>query len=146
MSKYTEGWLRQLAQENPDLLRENPDLLVGTSASPTPAKDSEKDKLKDEFEMLWRHIDGPALDQEYTFHPGRKWRFDYAHPDAKVAIELEGGVWSNGRHVRGQGFIDDAEKYNSAALHGWTVFRLATGMVTMEWVEAIADYIEGMDW
>lgn len=29
---------------------------------------------------------------EYRFHPTRKWRFDFAIPHIKVAIEIEGGL------------------------------------------------------
>jgi hypothetical protein len=43
---------------------------------------------------------------------------------SKTAIELEGGIWIQGRHTRARGFQNDAEKYNTAQLLGWTVFRL----------------------
>lgn len=61
--------------------------------------------------------------KEYKFHPVRKWRFDYAIPEHKIALEVEGGVWTEGRHVRAQGFLGDMEKYNTATLMGWRVFR-----------------------
>jgi very-short-patch-repair endonuclease len=60
---------------------------------------------------------------EYKFHPTRKWRFDLAIPDVKLAIEIEGGVYTKGRHTRGSGFIKDIEKYNEAAINGWTLLR-----------------------
>lgn len=65
----------------------------------------------------------PAPVAEYRFHKTRKWRFDYAWPDIKVALEIEGGVWTGGRHTRGAGFLRDIEKYNAAAVAGWTVLR-----------------------
>lgn len=61
--------------------------------------------------------------REYQFHGLRKWRFDFAWPNIKIAVEVEGGVWTGGRHTRGKGFIDDCEKYNQAALGGWMVLR-----------------------
>lgn len=61
--------------------------------------------------------------KEYQFHPKRKWRFDYALPQHKIALEVEGGVWTGGRHIRAQGFLGDMEKYNTATLMGWRVFR-----------------------
>lgn len=61
--------------------------------------------------------------KEYRFHPNRLWRFDYAIPEHKIALEVEGGVWTDGRHVRAQGFLGDMEKYNTATLMGWRVFR-----------------------
>lgn len=69
--------------------------------------------------------------REYLFAEGlkRKWRFDFAWPGAKVALEVEGGTWHNGRHARGKGIEKDIEKYNMAALLGWMVVRATTDMV-----------------
>lgn len=61
--------------------------------------------------------------REYQFHPTRKWKFDFAFPDQKLAVEIEGGIWTNGRHTRGSGYRGDMEKYNAAALLGWKVLR-----------------------
>lgn len=60
---------------------------------------------------------------EYRFYDKRRWRFDFAIPSRKIAIEIEGGVWTNGRHTRGKGYIGDMEKYNFAALLGWRILR-----------------------
>ena len=61
--------------------------------------------------------------KEYKFHPVRKWRFDYAIPEHKIALEVEGGVWTGGRHTSSVGFLKDMEKYNTATLMGWRVLR-----------------------
>lgn len=61
--------------------------------------------------------------KEHRFYQPRKWRFDYALPRYKIAVEVEGGVWTAGRHIRPQGFLGDIEKYNTATLLGWRVFR-----------------------
>ena len=63
--------------------------------------------------------------EEFRFHPTRKWRFDFAWPHARLAVEVEGGVWNRGRHTRGSGFVPDCEKYNEAVMHGWRVLRYA---------------------
>jgi hypothetical protein len=65
----------------------------------------------------------PAPVPEFIFARPRKWRFDFAWPDKMVALEIEGGVWSGGRHTRGAGFLGDMEKYNQAAVMGWRVVR-----------------------
>jgi len=65
-------------------------------------------------------------EEEYRFDPSRKWRFDFAYPDKKIAIEVEGGVFQQGRHTRGKGFTADCEKYNRATELGWSVYRYTT--------------------
>jgi very-short-patch-repair endonuclease len=60
---------------------------------------------------------------EFKFHDTRKWRFDFALVNEKIAIEIEGGAYTNGRHTRGKGFIADMEKYNTATILGWKVLR-----------------------
>ena len=60
---------------------------------------------------------------ELKFHPTRKWRADYAIPSAMLLLEIDGAVWSGGRHTRGAGFIADQEKLNNAAIMGYRVLR-----------------------
>lgn len=72
----------------------------------------------------------PAPVQEHRFHPVRKWRFDLAWPDRMIAVEVDGGVWSGGRHTRGAGFIADCKKINEATAMGWRVFRFPTPHVS----------------
>ena len=66
---------------------------------------------------------------EHKFHDTRRWRFDLAFMDAKLAVEVEGGIWNYGRHNRASTFIKDMEKYNNACLLGWNLLRLSTDMV-----------------
>ena len=60
---------------------------------------------------------------EYQFAKPRRWRFDYALVKPQIAIEIEGGAYSGGRHTRGSGFVGDMEKYNRAVVLGWRVLR-----------------------
>lgn len=71
----------------------------------------------------------PLPIREYRFAPPRRWRFDFAWPDLKLAVEAEGGVWSRGRHTRGSGFVNDSIKYNEAAKMGWTVLKYTTSTI-----------------
>lgn len=66
---------------------------------------------------------------EYRFHATRRWRFDFAWPDRKVALEVEGGVFIQGRHSRGVGMVKDMEKYGEAAVQGWRVLRVTPKQV-----------------
>jgi very-short-patch-repair endonuclease len=82
--------------------------------------------------LLLLHLRAAGLPEpihEYRFAPPRRWRFDFAWPAAMLAVEVEGGSWIHGRHVRGRGFEADCEKYNVAALGGWRVLRFTPAMV-----------------
>lgn len=66
---------------------------------------------------------GLAWMAEHRFCDGRKWRFDFACLEIATAIEIDGGVWTQGRHSRGTGQVADMEKLNTAQLFGWIVLR-----------------------
>ena len=83
-------------------------------------------------QTLLFHMQAVGLhpEREYRFHPVRKWRFDFAFPDRKIAIECEGGTWmKKGGHTTGVGFEKDCYKYNTAAIEGWTVLRFTGAMI-----------------
>jgi len=93
------------------------------------------------FEILWRAMRGPELIKEHRFHPTRKWRIDFWH-NSGVAIEIEGGVWSGGRHTRGNGFVADMEKYNALAERGILLFRVPGHQINLQWLTPIYDTIQ----
>ena len=80
-------------------------------------------KITDVFTVICKTDLKVECVKEYKFHPTRRWRFDYAIPAHKIALEVEGGVWTGGRHTSPKGFLGDIEKYNTATLMGWRVFR-----------------------
>lgn len=80
-------------------------------------------QIRDVFTTICRTDLKVDCVKEYKFHPTRRWRFDYAIPEHKIALEVEGGVWTGGRHTSPKGFLGDIEKYNTATLMGWRVFR-----------------------
>lgn len=53
----------------------------------------------------------------------KDWRFDVAIPSLRIAIEIEGGIHTGGRHTRGKGYAGDVDKYNAATVLGWKVLR-----------------------
>lgn len=82
--------------------------------------------IQDRLFYAWcEQMDLPAPDAEYVFDKlnDRKWRFDYAWPEQKVALEVEGGIYIQGRHSRGWTMEKDMEKYNEAAAQGWRLLR-----------------------
>ncbi len=86
-----------------------------------------------------------AFAQEVTFHPERNWRFDFASPQHRIAVEIEGGtLYGKSRHSKGPGFEEDCRKYNAAAALGWSVYRFSTAMVKSgEAIAFIAELIGG---
>lgn len=60
---------------------------------------------------------GSDLTREYQFYPSRRWRFDFAFPSRKVAVEIDG----RGRHQTVTGIRSDCEKHNTACKEGWVV-------------------------
>lgn len=73
--------------------------------------------------------EGLRMEMEHRFHPKRRWRFDFADIDLKVAVEVHGGTFSGGRHTRGVGFEKDREKMNTAQLMGWLVIEATSNQV-----------------
>jgi very-short-patch-repair endonuclease len=86
---------------------------------------------------FWQAIGLPVPVSEYKFHPVRKWRFDYAYPEKRIAIEIEGGIYTAGRHTRGVGFAGDMEKYNAATMHGWSLLRYAPNKIDFNQIRTL---------
>jgi uncharacterized protein DUF559 len=80
----------------------------------------------------WRAHGGPEPMREWPVAAGRRWRFDFAWPNAKVAVEVDGGTFIRGGHSRGKGQQRDAEKMNAATCLGWRVLRFTTDMIEAE--------------
>lgn len=94
----------------------------------------------DVFERLLTANQLPVPEREYRFHPTRKWRFDFAWPEYRLYLEVEGGVWMNGRHTRGSGFVKDIEKYNAATILGWRPLKVTPrGLNSLDTVQLIRD-------
>lgn len=85
-------------------------------------------RSKFEQELLYqiRGADLPEPLREHRVVPGRKFRFDFAWPETKFAVEVHGGIWVNGHHTRGRGFADDRIKMNYALIAGWRVMEFVT--------------------
>lgn len=102
------------------------------------------------FELAWkmsRRPGGEDLAREYVFHPTRKWRFDFAFPSAKLAVEIDGRARGNpntpGRHQTVDGVRKDCEKNNEAVRLGWRVLRFpATDReLALDWVLLVKEIL-----
>lgn len=65
--------------------------------------------------------------EDSTVIAGRKFRFDVTVPHLRIAVEVHGGVYSQGRHTRGKGFVSDRYKMRAAQLAGWLVLEFVQG-------------------
>ncbi len=100
---------------------------VTIAREPDPERRPKADIASDRAEVFLRALEVrglPRPEREWKFDAKRRWRFDYAWPEKMVALEVEGGVWTGGRHTRGAGFVKDMEKYNRAAVLGWRLLRV----------------------
>lgn len=89
---------------------------------------------------------GLEVTPEHRFHDTRKWRIDYAIVEKKIAVEVEGGAYTRGRHTRPSGFIADMEKYNELTRAGWRLIRITPKeLMTMKTINLIKDLINGKD-
>lgn len=120
--KTTDG--RTLA----DILADR-EVLARVSASEAQAKAAEHRSVGEKAAAevaAWCGVRGfPAPTTEHIFARPRRWRFDLAWVDLKVAVEFQGGLYNRGRHVRPAGFAADCEKFSEAAIRGWKLL-LAT--------------------
>lgn len=103
-----------------------------------------KSDAEEAFAESWKHfgLQGGEPVREFKFHPTRRWRFDFAWPSQKVALEIDG----RGRHQTIAGVRGDCEKYNAAVAMGWRVLRFpATDKrCARDWVELAAELICGV--
>jgi hypothetical protein len=100
--------------------------------------------LEDQFLSLWQvHCPQLILEREFSdiaaweadyqerylkSKRSKRYRLDFAHPDSRTGIEIQGGVYNRGRHVTGSGYERDCRKYNLAYTSKWTIFLLTSQM------------------
>jgi len=89
---------------------------------------------------------------EHRFHPKRRWRFDMANIENKIAIEIEGGIFSKGNGQKGSGahssvtgILRDIEKYNNATALGWRVIRVVPTVSKLNDIKELVMAIKSLD-
>lgn len=96
------------------------------------AKKTKAQTLEDRFEQAFELMK-PAgvpmpIRQLLPLHP-RKFRLDFAWPDIKTGVEIQGGSWGGGRHNRAGGQAQDYEKLNLLTLAGWRILYFNSQMM-----------------
>jgi hypothetical protein len=115
--------------------------------------------LEDQFLKQWDKATGIPLEREYSDIPAweadfeqryakskrsKRYRLDFAHPESRTGIEIQGAVYSRGRHVTGSGYERDCRKYNLSYTSGWAIFLLSAAMAKdLAWHRLIAAHIAG---
>lgn len=116
-----------------------------TDAASILAKEEQRAKREALEKQMLAQIAGtpsiPTPQTQHLFHPSRKWRFDFAWPQEKIALEVQGGVHTGGGHVRGNGYNNDCEKNNEACVMGWRVLAVTTDHISsgqaLDWLRRI---------
>lgn len=92
--------------------------------------------------VQWFKTFGLEPEPEFRFDPTRKWRFDFAFLDSKVALEVQGGLFTGGRHSRGAALLKEHEKLNAAACAGWRIlYCIPDDLCTMDVIEMVREAI-----
>ena len=103
-------------------------------------------KIDERTFRSWCAIQGfPRPEPEYRILSDRKFRWDWAWPDKRVALEIQGGVWVHGKHGRGSGIVKDHEKMNLAVVAGWRVLQVQPKNLmttqTAQWIRALLEAV-----
>ena len=107
--------------------------------------DSHKKRFEQRISNALR-LAGMSFHQEYRFDSKRMFRFDFAFPDQKIAIEFEGGVFSAKKsgHTSGMGYFNNCDKYNLATLLGWRILRYTSKHLDNNGEFKIPDDVKGL--
>jgi hypothetical protein len=113
--------------------------------------------VTDLLAWLGKRVHPLAVMEEWTFHPTRKWRFDYAVPNLKLAMEIQGhgrGAWcpvcgrsnSTGRHGQPWGMENDIEKFGEAQAMGWTILLVTHATIqngfAQRWLDVLVTRVQ----
>jgi very-short-patch-repair endonuclease len=98
-------------------------------------------------DSVWVSYLIPIPKREYKIYPqalrpGRTkivpYRLDFAFPDYLVCVEIQGGIWTKGRHTRAVGYMEDRNRTNYLAGElGWIVLEYAPGNIDFHQIKRV---------
>ena len=147
MSRWTDKDLTRLQQRRLEKGKPMLRVVSETGGPPRSGNYSKGEEAMEDLIETWSIL--PPV-REFRFFSPRRWRFDFAWPDDRVAVEVEGIHYSAqkaGRHQRGDGFVKDCEKYLFAQHVGWTVVRVPSTWLSKqdmyaEHLQMVRDIVE----
>ena len=88
-------------------------------------------------QITWAKLPAPV--EQFRAIPGRRFRWDLAWPAQKLLVEVQGGIWTGGKHSTGVGVTRDCEKANLAALAGFRCLAVTSNHITsgkaLRWIQ-----------
>ena len=98
-----------------------------------------------EFHFAWCcehprkvHLKG-LIKPWHPFWRDRAWRLDFAWPTQRLAVEVQGGLFVQGRHTRGAALAAEYERHNEATLRNWRVLYVTAEQIAdgsaLAWIE-----------
>ncbi|MDI9256348.1 hypothetical protein [Flavobacterium sedimenticola] len=83
----------------------------------------EKNAIEFMLKSFYQHGIIPEYVKEHRFDEVKGYRFDWAIPSVKLAIEYEGLFSEKSGHTTIKGYVKDCKKYNLATINGWKILR-----------------------
>jgi very-short-patch-repair endonuclease len=83
------------------------------------------------FQILASGLPKPVTQYPFAESMGRKFKADFAWPEAKLLVEVIGGIWQKGGggHSHPMHIVKDIERQQHAVLLGWFVLPVTTDQV-----------------
>jgi very-short-patch-repair endonuclease len=103
--------------------------MITKTTKNTDKKPAEKKKQTSGMEeafaqyLIFKNI---TFKRQFTPIPNRKFRCDFYIQKYNLVIEIQGGIFSGGRHTRGMGYSDDCKRENILTLAGYRILKLTT--------------------
>ena len=85
---------------------------------------------------------GKGLRERLDASKMNDYQIDFAYPDLRIGIEVNGGQFAKSGHSSPKGLERDAMKNNQAIRLGWRIFVLPTSLVTPDYLSQIAEFIK----
>lgn len=84
--------------------------------------------MEDKLDQWIIDLSLPSPQKEHRPGIAKKFRLDYAWPEHKIAVELNGGTFQRMGHSTGRGIQRDYVKLNYCQILGWLVIQFDSSM------------------